>query len=197
MNSNPSIHALQSDHLLARLNGRWHEVALLLYMVVVFGHWAEHIVQALQVFVLGWARPEAGGVLGLWFPALASAEILHFVYNLSLLAGLVLLRPAFVGRARTMWSLALIFQGWHFFEHLLLQVQWITGLYLFGASEQSSILQQWIPRVELHFLYNTVVFLPMAVALYYHLYPRADERAAAICGCARGYVRWPRRKASR
>lgn len=150
---------------LQQLNGVWHERALTAYMLIVFAHWAEHIAQAYQVFVLEWHRADAGGVLGLWFPQLASSEVLHFVYNLGLLLGLVILRAGFRGQARSWWTVALVVQGWHFFEHLLLQVQWLTGFYLFGAPEQTSVLQLWLPRVELHFLYNSVVFLPMLVAL--------------------------------
>lgn len=150
------------------LNGSWHSRALSIYMIVVFGHWAEHILQAYQVFVLHWDRPDAGGLLGLWLPWLAQSEVLHFAYNLSLLAGLLLLRPGFHGRARTWWSVAALIQGWHFFEHLLLQAQWLSGIYLFGASQQTGILQLWIPRVELHFLYNTLVFLPMLLGLYFY-----------------------------
>ena len=184
MSSDIFIPAPKRDPFLQRLNGLWHEVALWLYMVVVFAHWLEHILQAYQVFILGWARPDAGGVLGLLFPILASSEVLHFVYNLTLLAGLFLLQPGFAGRARLWWNVALIIQAWHFFEHLLLQAQWLAGIYLFGAAQQTSILQLWIPRVELHFLYNSVVFLPMMLALYFHFYPPAGERPAA-CGCAR------------
>ena len=153
---------------LERLNGDWHRRALSLYMLVVFGHWAEHIAQAYQVFVMDWPRPEAGGVLGLWFPTLASSEVLHFGYNLSLLLGLLLLRPGFKGRARAWWTAALVIQGWHFFEHLLLQVQVLVGHFLFGAAEQTTLLQLWVPRVELHFLYNTIVFIPMFVAVVIH-----------------------------
>ena len=153
---------------LEQLNGPWHRRALSAYMLVVFAHWAEHIAQAYQVFVLEWTRPDSGGVLGLWFPQLASSEVLHFAYNLGLLLGLVCLRPGFQGRARAWWTAALVIQGWHFFEHLLLQLQWLTGFFLFGAPKQTSILQLWIPRVELHFLYNTLVFMPMLVGLYFY-----------------------------
>lgn len=153
---------------LEKLNSIWHRRALSAYMLIVFAHWAEHIAQAYQVFVLEWDRPEAGGVLGLWFPQLASSEVLHFVYNLGLLLGLACLRSGFHGRARTWWTAALVIQGWHFFEHLLLQLQWLTGFYLFGAHQQTSLLQLWVPRVELHFLYNSLVFLPMLVALFLH-----------------------------
>jgi hypothetical protein len=52
---------------------------------------------------------------------------------------------------------------------MLLQVQWLTGVYLFGASQQMGIGQLWFPRLELHFVYNMVVFLPtvIAVTLYF------------------------------
>jgi hypothetical protein len=157
-----------------RPDGRLHRRALSLYMLIVFGHWAEHIAQAYQLFILGWARPQSGGVLGLWFPELAASEVLHFVYNLSLLAGLALLAPGFRGHARTGWLVATALQGWHFFEHFLLQVQWLTGFYLFGAAQQTSILQLWIPRIELHLFYNTLVFLPMLAAMI--LYSRAHRK---------------------
>ncbi|MGH2537491.1 MAG: hypothetical protein ACRDHL_08870 [Candidatus Promineifilaceae bacterium] len=156
------------------LSGRWHRRALSIYMLVVFAHWAEHIVQAYQVFVLHWNRPDAGGVLGLWFPFLTQSELLHFGYNLSLLVGLILLRGGFAGRARAFWTAALLIQGWHFFEHFLLQAQWLTGFYLFGAATQTSILQLWLPRLELHFLYSSLVFAPMVLAVWLH-----GRRAAA------------------
>ena len=162
-----------------RLNGLYQFHALWLYMVVVFGHWLEHIAQAYQVFVLNWAPADAGGVLGLWFPRLAQSEVLHFVYNLLLLAGLWLLRDGFRGRDRFWWDVAFVAQGWHFFEHVLLQVQWLSGVYLFGAEQQTGILQLWIPRVELHLIYNSAAFLPMMLAMYLHFRRAAREPAVA------------------
>ena len=168
--------SIRDSTWLDHLNGACHTRALTAYMLIVFGHWAEHIAQAYQVFVLEWHRPDAGGILGLWFPALASSEILHFAYNLGLLVGLIVLLPGFRGHARTWWMVALIIQGWHFFEHLLLQIQWLTGWYLFGAEQQISLLQPLIPRVELHFLYNTVVFIPMVVAMFLYSRHRCDAQ---------------------
>jgi len=159
----------QKRSWMERINTEYHEVALWLYMVIVFGHWVEHVAQVYQVYVMGWMPQEAGGALGLWFPSLAETEILHFTYNLFLLGGIILLRSGFRGRARFWWNLALIAQGWHFFEHMLLQIQWLTGYYLFGAAEQSGIGQLWIPRVELHFLYNLIVFIPMVVGMVYYV----------------------------
>jgi hypothetical protein len=166
------------------LNGSWHERASGLYAVLVLAHWLEHLAQACQVFVLHWPRPAAGGVLGLWYPWLVSSEVMHFTYAVLMFAGLVLLRPAYRGRGRFWWTLALAIQGWHLFEHTLLQWQALTGQYLFGATVPTSILQRWVPRMELHLLYNAIVFLPMVIALYYHLYPPAAE-PLPHCGCAR------------
>jgi hypothetical protein len=98
--------------------------------------------------------------------------------------GLVLLRPAFVGRAARWWTTALLVQTWHLFEHLLLLGQAMIGRNLGGAAQPTSILQLVIPRLELHLFYNTVVLLPMVIAMVYHVRPSADERRAMTCRCA-------------
>jgi hypothetical protein len=73
-----------------KLNGPWHERALQLFMLIVLTHWAEHFVQAYQVFVLGWPRPKANGILGLWYPWLIKSESLHYVWLRAGYAGLPL-----------------------------------------------------------------------------------------------------------
>lgn len=45
------------------LNVRYHKAALMVFLFVVVAHWAEHLAQAFQIYVLDWARPEAGGSL--------------------------------------------------------------------------------------------------------------------------------------
>jgi DMSO/TMAO reductase YedYZ heme-binding membrane subunit len=50
------------------LNGRRHEMALSAFMFVVLAHLLEHIVQVIQIWVLGWNVPDARGVLGQPFP---------------------------------------------------------------------------------------------------------------------------------
>jgi hypothetical protein len=35
----------------------------------------------------------------------------------------------------------------------------------------TSLLQVWVPRVELHLFYNTIVFVPMVIAMYFHMFP--------------------------
>jgi hypothetical protein len=156
---------------LHQLNGPLHQRVLWLFMIIVLGHWLEHISQLYQMYVLGWLPKAAGGALGLWFPALTSSETLHFGYNLLLWVGILLLRPGFSGSARRWWTVALVAQSWHFFEHFLLQVQWLTGFYLFGAAKQTGIGELWFPRPELHFAYNLIVFVPLVIAMFLYFQP--------------------------
>jgi hypothetical protein len=157
--------------LLDDLNGRWHRRAVLLYAVVVASHFLEHAVQVTQVHALGWARPESGGVLGLAFPGIAMAEVLHTVWNSLQLTGLILLLAGFarVPAARSWWLVALTLQTWHWFEHAVIQVQYVTGIYLYGAVKQMSILERFAPRIELHFAYNIAVFVPTLIAFVIYL----------------------------
>ncbi|MEM7125078.1 MAG: hypothetical protein AAF702_02050 [Chloroflexota bacterium] len=159
-----------SNHLFLNRFAWTHAAKVWLYMLIVFGHFSEHAIQIYQIYGLGWIPKEAGGILGLWFPGLAQAEVLHLAYNSFQLAGLLILLSGFVGGARLWWKAAIVAQSWHYIEHYLLQVQWITGIYLFGATEQMSIGQLFLPRAELHFIYNFVVFVPTIIGtiLYFH-----------------------------
>jgi len=182
--SPPAAGAGRVRTVVAALNGRYHRPALIVFTAIVLAHWAEHIAQAVQIWGLGWARPKAGGVLGVFFPWLVKSEWLHFGYAVVMLAGLWLLLPGFVGRARRLWRLALGIQIWHTCEHLLLLTQALTGVYLAGRAVPTSVLQLLFPRVELHLFYNLIVFVPMVAAMWLHLRPTAAERAAAPCRCA-------------
>lgn len=166
------------------LNGPRHKRALTIFMAVVLAHLAEHLVQAFQVYVLSWPRHDARGMLGQWFPWLVHSEVLHYGYAAIMLVGIWMLLPGFVGRARHWWLAALVIQFWHHIEHALLQGQVVAGGNLFGSPTPISIVQLWIPRVELHLLYNSLVFVLMVVAMAYHLFPTASERGAMQCGCA-------------
>jgi hypothetical protein len=168
-----------------RWNGPRHELALRTFMVIVLAHWAEHLLQVFQIYVLGWPVPESRGALGLVFPWLVSSELLHYGYALVMLAGLWLLRPGFTGvEDRRWWTIALGIQFFHHIEHALLQLQAILGQNFFGAPVPTSIVQLWVPRVELHFFYNAVVFIPMVIAMYYHMFPPAAAAATQQCTCA-------------
>ncbi|GAA4361248.1 hypothetical protein AB0C69_04610 [Actinomadura sp. NPDC048032] len=173
------------------LNTRHHRAALNIYAFIVIAHWAEHIVQAVQIWVLGWPVPEARGVLGVPFPWLVTSEWMHYGYALIMLIGLVLLLPGFTGRARTWWGISLGIQVWHHFEHLLLLVQAMSDSYIAGRPAPTSIIQLLVPRVELHLFYNTLVTIPMVVAMYLHRRPNESEREAMRCSCAAPLQRRP------
>jgi hypothetical protein len=171
-----------------RINGPQHETALRVFMVIVLAHWAEHLLQAFQIYALGWPVPQARGALGYFFPFLVASETLHYGYALVMVAGLWMLRPGFTGiEDRRWWTIALAIQFFHHIEHFLLQGQYLLGQNLLGRPVPTSILQLWVPRVELHLFYNTIVFIPMMVAMYYHMFPPA-EPGRATCTCA-----WHRR----
>jgi hypothetical protein len=182
----PARHAESQDspRLLRRLNSVWHERALQLFMVIVLAHWAEHLTQAFQIYALGWPVPESRGVLGLWYPWLVKSEVLHYGYALVMLVGIWLLRPGFVGTSRMWWTTALVIQFWHHIEHGILQAQALAGQNLFNSPVPTSIAQLWIPRVELHLIYNSIVFVPMVIAMYYHMFPPKGEEARMQCSCA-------------
>ncbi len=166
------------------INGPRHETAMRLFMVIVLAHWAEHLLQGLQIYVLGWPVPEARGVLGYFFPVLISSEMLHYGYAVVMLIGLWALRPGFTEvEDRRWWTVALAIQFFHHVEHFLLLAQRVSGYNLFDRPVPTSIAQLWIPRVELHLFYNTIVFLPMVVAMYFHMFPPASARRPA-CTCA-------------
>ncbi|WP_054055793.1 hypothetical protein [Alloactinosynnema sp. L-07] len=178
------VSAGKQGGLIAALNGKYHKAALMGFLFIVLAHWAEHIVQAIQIYVLDWARPKAGGVLGLWFPWLVSSEWMHYGYAIIMLTGLVILRHGFTGRARKWWVASMWIQVWHHFEHLLLLIQALAGSNLLGEAKPTSIVQLIAPRVELHLFYNFVVFVPMVVAMILHMRPRPEERAEMKCSCA-------------
>lgn len=166
------------------LNGRLHKIGLRVFLVIVLAHWAEHLTQAVQIYVMGWPVPEARGVLGIPFPWLVTSEWMHYGYALIMLVGFVLLRPGFTGSSRTWWNITLGVQVWHHFEHLLLLVQAMSGAYLAGRAVPTSIVQLIAPRVELHLFYNALVTLPMVVAMVLHVRADRADNAGARCTCA-------------
>ncbi len=177
--------AASGPTLIEQLNGRHHELALRIFMVIVLAHWAEHLLQATQIYLLGWPVPEARGALGQVFPWLVSSEILHYGYALVMLAGIWVLRSGFTGRRdRRWWMIAFWVQFFHHVEHALLQAQAILGMNLFDRPVPTSLVQLWVPRVELHLFYNTIVFIPMMIAMYHHMFPEPEEAGGQQCTCA-------------
>jgi len=169
-----------------KLNTQWHERALQGFMFVVLAHWGEHLFQAYQIYVMGWPRPKANGMLGLLWPNLIKSEQLHYGYALVMLIGLWVLRKGFTGRARTWWTVALVIQFWHHIEHFLLIWQATFHHNFWHKPVPCSVLQLVFPRVELHLFYNSVVFIPMVIGMYYHMFPPESERGKVGCTCEWG-----------
>jgi hypothetical protein len=177
------------DHLQRRSEGktrnafqplgeRWFRPLLIVYLVLIVAHFAEHVLQFIQAAVLSWPRSEAGGLLGLWSPQLLTNESLHFSYNLMQLLGLLVLSYHVTGRARTWWRIGIVVQLWHFFEHFLLQSQWLSGIFLFNATKQMGVGELLLPRLELHFIYNALVFVPTMIGVYVYIRDQMRERAS-------------------
>ncbi|HTT63815.1 MAG TPA: hypothetical protein VMG35_18310 [Bryobacteraceae bacterium] len=173
-----------SPGLYEKLNTQWHERALQLFMAVVLAHWAEHLAQAWQIWVLGWPIPKSNGVLGLWYPWLVKSETLHYGYALFMVVGLWVLRKGFTGKAHTWWMVAFGIQFWHHIEHLLLIYQATIHHNFWHKPVPFSLVQLIIPRVQLHLFYNTAVFLPMVIGMYYHMFPPVGETSHDRCTCA-------------
>lgn len=165
------------------LSGSYGQISLMVFMAISTGHLFEHFAQMKQIFICGLPRSQAGGVLGLWFPTLAASEVLHTTWNTLQLVGLLLLWPLFKGlRAGSFWKLATGIQVWHWFEHLLLQTQYLSGLYLFGGAKPTSVLELFFPRADLHFTYNLLVFIPTVVALLLYVLERQRDLKEAVRG---------------
>jgi hypothetical protein len=136
-----------------------------IFVVVMIAHWLEHIVQAYQVFALGYERHHALGLLGQFYPWLVHSEWMHFGYAVLTYLGLIALRQGFTGQALSWWNAACLIQTWHLFEHTLLFIQAQSGVNFWGASTPTSVLQVIFPRIELHLFYNSVVTIPVVVAM--------------------------------
>ena len=184
----PDIHPLSSpaSGFVASLNSRYHKAALQFFTAIVVVHWLEHIVQAYQFYVLGWPRQMSMGLLGMYYPWLMKTETLHYGFAVVMLMGLWILRKGFVGTSYKWWMISFWIQFWHHIEHFLLFYQANTHHYFFGGKVPTSIGQIWIPRIELHLIYNTLVFIPMVVAMWLHTRP--DQAAVNGCSCAEAPV---------
>ncbi len=178
-----TLHAPRRLGVVSKLNGVWHKRALVVLAAITVAHWAEHLLQAAQVWLLEHPRPEARGALGAVFPWLVGSEWLHYGYAVVMLVGLVMLLPAFSGRARTWWTAAIVIQLWHHAEHALLLYQAQAGHNLFGEPVPTSVVQLVLPRMELHLVYNAIVTVPMMVAMYLHSGPTRYHAARASCSC--------------
>lgn len=123
---------------------------------IVAFHFAEHIAQLFELYVLGWQRMNCLGLLGLWQPQLMRSEWLHYLYAIFMLVGLYYFRTSVKNQ---WWTTTIYLQQFHHFEHFLLLLQAMFGF------KATGIGGLWFPRIELHFFYNLVVMIPMILSL--------------------------------
>jgi hypothetical protein len=195
------------------LNTTWHRPALYFFTFIVLAHWAEHLVQAFQVYVLGWPLNRSFGLVGMLYPWLVKSEAMHYAYAFVMLVGIWILRRGFTGRSYVWWMIAFWIQFWHHIEHGLLQAQVIYGHNFFNAPGPISIIQMigflegpastgfngllvgppkhdmsgllyLVRRMEVHMMYNTIVFVPMVIGMYFHAFPSPKEEQHMGCGCS-------------
>ncbi len=66
--------SIAGESFLQKLNAKWHERALQLFMVIVLAHWARASGAGLADLGDALAAPVANGILGLWYPWLIKSE---------------------------------------------------------------------------------------------------------------------------
>lgn len=135
-------------------------------------HEAEHVGQLLQKKGLENSCPrDCRGALGFLF----DVEWVHFAYNSSILIALGafwwLIRPPVL----SFLSAAVAVQGYHAVEHVAKIDQWLENGH---RSPTPGILGKHLELVELHFAFNTIVFV-LALAAFFEVARRERVFAAA------------------
>lgn len=138
-----------------------------IFGALMIAHWLEHLFQAYQVYVMHMDRSCALGMLGMKYPWLIRTESLHFVFALLTVAGFLYAGWHYFESkfATKLWAFGCLVSIWHSIEHTLLFYQATTHRYLFGAHQPMSIIQLFVPRIELHLFYNSIITLFMVFAL--------------------------------
>lgn len=141
---------------------RWLLFFLFLFLTQG-GHVLEHLIQMVQIHVLGLPGKQAQGLVG----AALNIEWVHLAWNTWVILAIVALLVRYRGN-RWLW-VAAVFAGWHEFEHLF--IIWIyiqTGVPGEpGLLSQGGAIAGGLPlsRPDLHFLYNLIETVPLACAL--------------------------------
>lgn len=131
-----------------------------LFLLIVSIHFIEHISQIYQLYNLHWARADCLGLLGLLNPALIKSEWLHYGFALYMLVGLYYLKIN--SKKQYWWNVAFNLQMFHYIEHLILISQSLNGI---PMPDRISIGSFLMPRIELHFMYNLIVMIPIMIAI--------------------------------
>lgn len=153
---------------------RHYQWLALFYILVITqgGHVVEHIVQMIQIHVLGLKGAEARGIFGQ-----LDIEWVHFIWNTWVLIAIV---PLLLRFRKNPWLwVTLVIAGWHELEHLYIMSVFLStgkqgtpGLLARGGLLGGGLA---LTRPDLHFLYNMVETTPLLVAFIYQLRRSYDE----------------------
>jgi hypothetical protein len=143
-------------------------------VVVIQGiHVVEHIIQLIQVYVLGIPDERAFGILGYVFQLQGTEEWLHLVFNVSyLLALLLLVAPLrrLVPQTVVPWAFytflfAVSLEGWHNVEHIVI----ISNVIANNGCPCPGIVDAAIGVSDtvLHFFYNLFAYSATLPAFFY------------------------------
>jgi hypothetical protein len=162
---------------LARVYCSYQWLALFYALVVTqTAHLLEHVAQMIQIHVLGLSGADARGIFGA-----LDIEWVHFTWNTWVLAAVVALLWQYRGNG-WLWLTALL-SGWHELEHAyIVSVYLATGLSgTPGLLAQGGALAGALPisRPDLHFSYNLIETVPLALAFVAQV-----ERSVAGVRCA-------------
>lgn len=131
---------------------------------ILYFHLFEHLTQIVQLYLLGWARMDSLGIIGLVFPILIRSEILHYLFSLF---NVVFMLP--LSKKNKYYYFATILALFHHVEHFGLLMQYLTKDYWFNEAKPMTWLEQFIPRIELHLMYNLIVLSPIILFHYKQL----------------------------
>jgi hypothetical protein len=157
---------------------------LFIGVVVVQGvHVVEHVIQLIQVFLLGIPDDLALGLLGYVFQLQGTEEWLHLVFNVSYLVALLLLvvpLRAVVPDAVPRWAFAAFLFGvglesWHNVEHAVI----ISNVLRNGGCPCPGIgdAALKISDTVLHFFYNAIAYSATVPAFVYYISRTRSARA--------------------
>ncbi len=147
-------------------------------------HLIEHVIQLIQVFVLGVPEDDALGLLGYVFEFQGTEEWLHLGFNSAYLAGLLVILAGLLwsSAARTVVPLAALLafflfgvwlETWHVVEHLVI----IGNVLANDGCPCPGILDAGlgVGDTVLHFGYNAVAYAGTAAPFVYIFRARAER----------------------
>ena len=136
-------------------------------------HVFEHVIQLVQVFILGIPDDNALGLLGYVFQLQGTEEWLHLVFNATYLTALVLLvmpLRRLVPQTVPPWAFAVFLsgvalEGWHNVEHIVI----ISNVIANSGCPCPGIVDAAVGVTDtvLHFFYNLIAYLSILPPLWY------------------------------